>query len=141
MSKGNGAIRAALGRLKPDDEVLTGRSDVQCARTVAGDGIQVSALIDRGRGRSYTLLVGEKHVPPENQGDAALGDGAFYNGGGVYCGPANAGGLYQPCSPTNNVISAYGTTNPGIGGANKGFGSTIVTKPNRELQYGLKLTF
>ncbi|HTG27041.1 MAG TPA: carboxypeptidase regulatory-like domain-containing protein [Methylomirabilota bacterium] len=69
------------------------------------------------------------------------GSGAFYNGGGVYCGPANAGGLYQPCSPTNNVISAYGTTNPGIGGANKGFGSTIVTKPARELQYGLKLTF
>jgi Carboxypeptidase regulatory-like domain/TonB-dependent Receptor Plug Domain len=69
------------------------------------------------------------------------GSGAFYNGGGVYCGPANAGGLYQPCSPTNNVISAYGNTNPGIGGANKGFGSTIVTKPARELQYGLKLTF
>jgi Carboxypeptidase regulatory-like domain/TonB-dependent Receptor Plug Domain len=69
------------------------------------------------------------------------GSGAFYNGGGVYCGPQNAKGLYDPCSPTNNVISAYGTTNPGIGGANKGFGSTIVTKPNRELQYGLKLTF
>lgn len=69
------------------------------------------------------------------------GSGAFYNGGGVYCGAANAGGLYQPCSPTNNVISAYGATNPGIGGANKGFGSTIVTKPARELQYGLKLTF
>jgi Carboxypeptidase regulatory-like domain/TonB-dependent Receptor Plug Domain len=69
------------------------------------------------------------------------GSGTFYNGGGVYCGPANGAGLYQPCSPTNNVISAYGTTNPGIGGANKGFGSTIVTKPNRELQYGLKLTF
>jgi hypothetical protein len=69
------------------------------------------------------------------------GSGTFYNGGGVYCGPQNSKGLYEPCSPTNNVISAYGTTNPGIGGANKGFGSTIVTKPNRELQYGLKLTF
>jgi Carboxypeptidase regulatory-like domain/TonB-dependent Receptor Plug Domain len=76
------------------------------------------------------------------QGTGSLnGSGAFYNGGGVYCGPANGAGLYQPCSPTNKVISAYGTTNPGIGGANKGFGSTIVTKPNRELQYGLKLTF
>jgi hypothetical protein len=69
------------------------------------------------------------------------GSGTFYNGGGVYCGPANAQGLYQPCSPTNNVISAYGTTHTGIGGANPGFGSTIVTKPNRELQYGLKITF
>jgi Carboxypeptidase regulatory-like domain/TonB-dependent Receptor Plug Domain len=69
------------------------------------------------------------------------GSGVFYNGGGVYCGPANAGGLYQPCSPANNVISAYGATNTGIGGANKGFGSTTITKPARELQYGLKLTF
>ena len=34
--------------------------------------------------------------------------GFYYNGGGVYCGSANASGLYQPCSPTNNVISAYG---------------------------------
>jgi hypothetical protein len=69
------------------------------------------------------------------------GSGAFYNGGGVYCGPANAQGLYQPCSPANNVISAYGVTNAGIGGANIGFGSTVFTKPNRELQYGLKFTF
>ena len=76
------------------------------------------------------------------------GSGTFYNGGGVYCGPGTpvvvAGTpktQYEPCSPTNNVISAYGVTNKGIGGANPGFGSTIVTKPNRELQYGLKFTF
>jgi hypothetical protein len=76
------------------------------------------------------------------------GSGTFYNGGGVYCGPGSpvvVGGIaktqYEPCSPTNNVISAYGATNKGIGGANPGFGSTIVTKPNRELQYGLKITF
>jgi len=76
------------------------------------------------------------------------GSGTFYNGGGVYCGPGTpvvVAGIpktqYEPCSPTNNVISAYGVTNTGIGGANPGFGSTIVTKPNRELQYGLKFTF
>jgi hypothetical protein len=69
------------------------------------------------------------------------GSGAFYNGSGVYCGPQNAKGLYDPCSPANNVISAYGSTTAGIGGANKGFGSTTITKPARELQYGLKLTF
>jgi len=69
------------------------------------------------------------------------GSGVFYNGQGVYCGPANAAGKYQPCSPTNNVISAYGLTNSNIGGANPGFGQTIVTKPAREIQYGLKLTF
>jgi len=78
------------------------------------------------------------------------GSGTFYNGGGVYCGPGTPVMVgtppiqktqYEPCSPTNNVISAYGATNKGIGGANLGFGSTIVTKPNRELQYGLKFTF
>jgi hypothetical protein len=72
---------------------------------------------------------------------SVIGSGAFYNGSGVYCGAQNAGGLYQPCSPTNNVISAYGTTNPGIGGANKGFGAAQQTLSPRELQYGLKLTF
>jgi hypothetical protein len=78
------------------------------------------------------------------------GSGTFYNGGGVYCGPGTPVMVgtppiqktqYEPCSPTNNVISAYGATTKGIGGANRGFGSTIVTKPNRELQYGLKFTF
>lgn len=69
------------------------------------------------------------------------GSGAFYNGGGVYCGAANAQGLFQPCGTSNSVISTYGTTNPGIGGANKGFGSASQTLPARELQYGLKLTF
>ena len=51
------------------------------------------------------------------------GSGVFYNGSGVYCGAPNGAGKYQPCSPSNSVISAYGTTNPGIGGANPGFGS------------------
>lgn len=65
--------------------------------------------------------------------------GFFYNGGGVYCGPQNAGGKYEPCSPTNNVISAYG--NPARGGANTVWGIANGTKNARELQYGLKLTF
>jgi hypothetical protein len=72
--------------------------------------------------------------------------GFFYNGNGVYCGPANGSGLYQPCSPTNNVISAYGASSPTIGGANSVFGvantnSASAIKPARELQYGLKITF
>jgi hypothetical protein len=65
--------------------------------------------------------------------------GFYYNGGGVYCGPVNSGGLYQPCSPTNNVISAYG--NPANGGANGVFGQANAIKPARELQYGMKITF
>jgi hypothetical protein len=76
------------------------------------------------------------------------GSGVFYNGSGVYCGdthPVVINGvtqqLYNPCSPANNVVTAYGKTNPGIGGANIGFGRTTATKGPRELQYGLKLTF
>jgi Carboxypeptidase regulatory-like domain len=73
------------------------------------------------------------------------GSGVWLNTGfGVYCGPANASGKYQPCSPTNNVISAYGNSAGQAvttSGGNGGFGSTIVTKPSREIQYGLKLTF
>ena len=68
-------------------------------------------------------------------------------GGAVYCGPSTTvmiSGVpwtqYEPCGTSNRVVSAYanGTT---TNGANPGFGSTIVTKPNRELQYGLKFTF
>ncbi len=65
--------------------------------------------------------------------------GFFYNGGGVYCGTANASGLYQPCSPTNNVISAYGSNTNG--GANGVFGQANAIKDARILQYGLKITF
>jgi hypothetical protein len=79
--------------------------------------------------------------------------GFFYNGSGVYCGATHAVSVpqptgppiikqeYNPCSPTNNIISAYGTTNPGIGGANKVWGVANGVKPARELQYGLKFTF
>jgi len=85
------------------------------------------------------------------------GSGTFYNGGGVYCGsstpvtvtvdangkpiPATTYAQYEPCGTSNNVVSAYGSNGKTAGGANPGFGSTIVTKPNRELQYGLKFTF
>jgi len=67
--------------------------------------------------------------------------GFYYNGSGVYCGAQNSSGFYEPCSPTNNVISAYGNTNPGIGGANTQWGKANAIKPARELQYGLKITF
>jgi hypothetical protein len=76
--------------------------------------------------------------------------GFFYNGGGVYCGATHpvvittptgpvTKQLYNPCSPTNNVVSAYG--NPARGGANSAWGIANGTKNARELQYGLKITF
>jgi hypothetical protein len=73
--------------------------------------------------------------------------GFFYNGSGVYCGPKNGAGFYEPCSPTNNVISAYGNNGAAgvlgttTGGNNSVFGIANATKNARELQYGLKFTF
>jgi hypothetical protein len=74
--------------------------------------------------------------------------GFFYNGSGVYCGPTHpvvvkgvTEQLYDPCSPTNNIVSAYGNSSSAIGGANSTFGKATGTKNARELQYGLKFTF
>ncbi len=51
----------------------------------------------------------------------------------VNCGPVNVAGYYQPCSPSNNIITRQ-TYN-----FNAGFATT--TKGARELQYGLKVIF
>jgi hypothetical protein len=89
--------------------------------------------------------------------------GFFYNGSGVYCGAATSvlvgtapnqvrKNQYEPCSPSNNVVTALGSlvvnqTSGAVsvtganGGANGIFGRAQATKPARELQYGLKLTF
>ncbi len=53
--------------------------------------------------------------------------------GAVNCGAA-VGGLYQPCSPTNNLITAM---QPGGSLAATG----VVVNSDREIQYGFRLTF
>jgi hypothetical protein len=53
--------------------------------------------------------------------------------GSVNCGPA-VGGLYNACSPTNNVITAQ------TAGSNLKL-TSIIPNNDRELQYGLKITF
>ena len=53
--------------------------------------------------------------------------------GTVNCGAA-VGGLYQPCSPTNNLITAM---QPGGSLAATG----VVANSDREIQYGFRLTF
>src|SRR6266404_1946440 len=80
---------------------------------------------------------------PNFDAGSILNTGYWNNGAGVYCGAATtvvAGTTtkqqYEPCSPTNNVVSAYGS---GTGAASQ-FGQAQATKPARELQYGLKLT-
>ena len=71
---------------------------------------------------------------------------ANFNGGGsingtqggsiansVNCGAANAAGVYQPCSVTNNVISSQTLGNT--------VGQATQAKNAREMQYGLKIIF
>ena len=53
--------------------------------------------------------------------------------GAVNCGTA-VGGVYQPCGPTNNAIS---TMLPGASLAANG----IVANNDREIQYGMRITF
>jgi hypothetical protein len=53
--------------------------------------------------------------------------------GSVNCGAATAG-LYQPCSPTNNLITLM---QPGASLAATG----IMVNSDREIQYGLRVTF
>ena len=61
------------------------------AALVSADGIErkgerivnwhsMTGLASLPRGTAYTMLVGEKHVPIDRQGDAEVGDGSFYNG-------------------------------------------------------------
>ena len=57
---------------------------------------------------------------------------AFNN---VNCGAQLADGHYNPCSPTNNVISAQTTTN------NFGQSTGQVGNAGRQIQYGVHLTF
>lgn len=69
------------------------------------------------RGQSYTLLIGEKHVPKDRMGDAAAGDGT------LYCGQhppsfSRVGGPGFPLAPAidapvNNNFGSYhnGTCN------------------------------
>ena len=53
--------------------------------------------------------------------------------GSVNCGAATAG-VYQPCSPTNNLITVM---QPGASLA----ASSVVVNSDREIQYGLRITF
>lgn len=49
-----------------------------------GDGILAwrsrTSFASLVRGRSHTILLGEKHAPPDAFGDAGFGDGSIYNG-------------------------------------------------------------
>jgi hypothetical protein len=52
----------------------------------------------------------------------------------VNCGP-QTNGLYEPCSATNNVVTAQ------TGGQNFGKANSLVGNAGRQFQYGLHITF
>jgi hypothetical protein len=56
--------------------------------------------------------------------------------GSVNCGPADGAGKYEACTPTNNIIT---TSTPVGHSALQQTG--IVPNNDREIQYGLKITF
>jgi Carboxypeptidase regulatory-like domain len=54
---------------------------------------------------------------------------------GFNCGPADAGGKFQPCSALNNVVSSQTRT------SNFGISNSLVGDAGREFQYSLKFSF
>jgi hypothetical protein len=54
------------------------------------------------RGESYTILIGEKHVPIDHLGEAAFGDGSLYNG----TNPASFSRIAGPAFPVAVTIDA-----------------------------------
>ncbi len=69
------------------------------------------------------------------RGDQINGVGGGTTFSNVNCGPQLANGLFNPCSPTNNVIS-HQTVSSGFGQATQ-----VVGNAGREIQYGLHITF
>jgi Carboxypeptidase regulatory-like domain/TonB-dependent Receptor Plug Domain len=69
------------------------------------------------------------------RGDQINGVGGGTTFSSVNCGPQLASGLFNPCSPTNNVIS-HQSVSTGFGQATQ-----VVGNAGREIQYGLHITF
>jgi len=62
----NGALVSAIGTERNGVRIVAWKS--------------MTRMVSLQRGQSYTLLIGEKHVPVERMGDAAVGDGTLYSG-------------------------------------------------------------
>ena len=81
------------------------------SRIVAWKSLTSRASLKRGQG--YTLLIGEKHVPIDQMGDAAVGDGSFYSGQhpASYARVIGPGFPLAPAldAPFNNNFGSYHT--------------------------------
>src|SRR5262245_14085 len=74
-----------------------------------------TSLASLKRGVSYTVLLGEKHVPPDGFGSTQFGDGSLYNGGQPASfsrigGPGYGLALY----PTARYNTNFGSCHPGV---------------------------
>jgi hypothetical protein len=98
----NGAIIPAVYVLDPDGKRVK-------------DWQSRTSFSSLERGQSYTILLGEKHVPLGRFGDAAQGDGALYNGDRLASAARVGGpgfGLAQQFSdPFNRNFGSY---HPGV---------------------------
>jgi hypothetical protein len=74
-----------------------------------------TTLASLSRGQSYTLAVGEKHVPLDKLGEAAVGDGSLYDGAlptsSARIGGPGFGLAQSPVAPFN---TNFGSAHPGI---------------------------
>jgi prepilin-type processing-associated H-X9-DG protein len=76
---------------------------------------RVSVQSIEARGLSVTLLIGEKHVPPDGLGRAAAGDGSLYNG-------KNAASCSRVAGPGHGLaVSVTEPFNNNFGSAHSGF--------------------
>lgn len=70
---------------------------------------------DLVRGDAYTLVFGERHIPPEHLADPAFGDGSIYNGH-LPDSFSRVGGPGHPLadSPYTPMIHNFGSYHPGV---------------------------
>jgi prepilin-type processing-associated H-X9-DG protein len=92
-------------------EVLERKGD----RLVRWRGRVSLASIEAGRGLSVTLLVGEKHVPPDGMGRADAGDGSLYDGQNPSgCSRVAGPGRSLAASVTEPFNNNFGSAHPGF---------------------------
>ena len=100
--KANGALIEADVLERKDERILQWKS-----RTSLG-------LASLTRGDSYTFLVGEKQVRADHLGDAAFGDGSFYNGQHPASFSRVAGPGFPIAWPGAPFNKNFGSGHPGI---------------------------
>ncbi len=93
--------------------LLQAEIDSDPAAVIAWKGRTTFA--DLKRGQQYTVLLGEKHVPLDQLGLAAAGDGSLYNGAHP-AGYSRVGGpgFGLAPSPTAGFNNNFGSAHPGL---------------------------